>query len=405
MDIKSVIEFIKRETPQNVKKIHQIFDDCKELLQTEQDYLKELMHDYIIKEEYSKIANYIAIAEEFSEIQTKIGRFEEECDLERREIVTSQLPQQQKVDDDEDEDEELSQDKRINYEEYRVDESVEYDLLTDFRHMKPAAFSLDGKRYPARLWKLVLIKTCELLYQKNSEIFNQFTEDKFMQGKSRIYFAKDNSGMAKPEGIMGTDICVETNLSANSIRDLIIKMLDQYRIPHAAYKIFLSKDLNPLHLESDINVGGEVNMCETVEQKDESECHSNLDMSELCIDYDEKTGKCLNKDSPYFVMECCGKKNCEYQQQTDKTQNHSNKIFVLSKKELKKMQCIKCSSDIERTTFWIEYETKQGLKKQLVCGCWCNLCKSAYITEGTYQAFFKDKLVKNIEIEFIESLG
>ncbi|OLR58527.1 hypothetical protein BHF70_02160 [Anaerostipes sp. 494a] len=56
--------------------------------------------------------------------------------------------------------------KRINYENFRVDENVAYDLMTDFRYMRPAASSLDGVRYPARLWKLVLLKTCKLLWEK-----------------------------------------------------------------------------------------------------------------------------------------------------------------------------------------------------------------------------------------------
>ena len=64
-----------------------------------------------------------------------------------------------------------------------------------------------------------------------------------MQGKTRIYFSENEKLMSNPEQIKETNIFVETNLSANGIRDLIVKMLDQYRIPHAAYKIYLSKDL------------------------------------------------------------------------------------------------------------------------------------------------------------------
>ena len=129
---------------------------------------------------------------------------------------------------------------------------VAHDLMTDFRYTKPAAFSLDEIRYPARMWKQMLVKICEILYQKNNKIFEEFLEDKFMQGKTRKYFSRNEASLRNPEKIKGSNIFVETNLSANSTRDMVMKMLDKYRIPYAAFKVYLSKDLSPLHKE-DLN--------------------------------------------------------------------------------------------------------------------------------------------------------
>ncbi len=47
--------------------------------------------------------------------------------------------------------------------------------------------------------------------------------------------------------IEGTDIYVETNLSANGIRNLLIKVLKQYKIPMNSYKIYLRADYSELH--------------------------------------------------------------------------------------------------------------------------------------------------------------
>ncbi|WP_143249357.1 hypothetical protein [Anaerostipes sp. 494a] len=106
--------------------------------------------------------------------------------------------------------------------------------------------------------------------------------------------------------VNGTKIFVETNLSANSIRDLIVRMLDKYRIPHATYQIYLSKDLNPLHIEEDkLN---DISTKDTLTTKV-------LDMQEICDDYNYKTERCMNESSPYFIMECCKKENCSYIQQ------------------------------------------------------------------------------------------
>ena len=70
----------------------------------------------------------------------------------------------------------------------------------------------------------------------SKNIFEEFLDDKFMQGKTRIYFSENEKLMSNPEQIKETNIFVETNLSANGIRDLIVKMLDQYRIPTKRYK-------------------------------------------------------------------------------------------------------------------------------------------------------------------------
>lgn len=69
--------------------------------------------------------------------------------------------------------------------------TVAHDLMTDFRYTKPAAFSLDEIRYPARMWKQMLVKTCEILNQKNNKTFEEFLEDKFMQEKPESIFQEN----------------------------------------------------------------------------------------------------------------------------------------------------------------------------------------------------------------------
>lgn len=292
----------------------------------------------------------------------------------------------------------LSAGKRINYEDFRVDENVAYGLMTDFRYMKPSAFSLEGVRYPARLWKLVLLKTCELLWEKNHKTFEGFVNDKFMQGKTRTYFSIDKSIMAKPELINGTEIFVETNLSANSIRDVIIKMLDKYRIPHVAYQIYLSKDLNPLHTEK--SRCQDLGTQEMLIQDSET-----LDMQDICADYDYKTGKCMNENSPYFIMECCKQKECSYitkkQRDTVNDKEESGKIYVLPKKVLKKKVCPKCGNIMERTIFQVEFENEEELKHNNLYGYWCQHCSRSYVTEGTYRSFVTNKELEGIKVTFV----
>lgn len=286
--------------------------------------------------------------------------------------------------------------KRINYEEYRVDETVAHDLMTDFRYTKPAAFSLDEIRYPARMWKQMLVKTCEILNQKNNKIFEEFLEDKFMQGKSRKYFSRNEASLWNPEKIKGSSIYVETNLSANSTRDMVMKMLDKYRIPYAAFKVYLSKDLNPLHKEDIKN--------DDLDEDQQEFKEENLNMQEICEDYDFKTGKCLQEESPYFAMECCCRKSCKYIQHHKKEQckeHRYEKIYVYPKDLLRKNGCPECGDTLENKKIQVKYGNDEDEKMINLSAAYCQRCNEMYITEGTYNAFISDKDKSKLESEFI----
>lgn len=399
MSIDSVIEFIQSETPENEELLISAFRSVHYLLNMEQDCIDGRISELLLERDYDRVTEYVKMSKTVSEIFSyvngminKYGLDDEqaiaECPEENLETI-NELP--------EDDIEILSGEKRVNYENFRVDENVAYNLMTDFRYMRPAAFSLDGVRYPARLWKLVLLKTCELLWEKNHSIFENFVDDKFMRGKTRTYFSRDKETMGKPELVNGTEIFVETNLSANSIRDLIVKMLDKYRIPHATYQIYLSKDLNPLHIED--NKPNDINTKDTVTTKV-------LDMQEICDAYDYKTGKCMNESSPYFIMECCKKENCSYiqkkQYQVIQDEQKIGKIYVLPKKILKKKICPQCGNEMERTIFPVEFENENEMKCNNVYGCWCQNCSRSYITEGTYRSFITNKKEEKIKVTFVK---
>ena len=401
MSIESIVEFIQNETPENEERLLEVYESVNCLLEIEQECIDCRIPELILERDYDRVNEYVIMSKTVSEMSSYVNEWAKKCGLKKNETIVEGVNKDIEIANELPEDEMetmLSAVKRINYENFRVNENIAYGLMTDFRYMKPAAFSLDGVRYPARLWKLVLLKTCELLWEKNHSLFEEFVNDKFMQGKTRTYFSMDNNIMAKPELIKGTEIFVETNLSANSIRDVIIKMLDKYRIPHAAYQIFLSKDLNPLHTEE-----GRYQDIETEERLTQDS--ETIDMQNLCADYDNKTGKCMNEKSPYFIMECCKHKNCTYivkkQRDIVSDKQEPGKIYVLPKKVLKKKVCPKCGNIMERTIFSVEFEDVQELKQNNLYGCLCQHCSRSYVTEGTYRSFVTNKELENIKVTFV----
>jgi len=134
-----------------------------------------------------------------------------------------------------------------NYQAYEVDAEIVHNLHEDFTYTRPAAFELEGTRYEVRTWQQMLTKTCEILMDIDRERFFKFENDPAMQGRKQKLFSNDPSNIRSPHKLKDNHIYVETNLSANSIRNLIIKMLQKYNLKTSDFKVFLRADYTSLH--------------------------------------------------------------------------------------------------------------------------------------------------------------
>ncbi len=133
-----------------------------------------------------------------------------------------------------------------NYSDYVVDSSIPHTLYEDFTHKKVAAFSINNKYYAVKDWKDLLLQTCDLLAQIDAAKFNELIDDPVMKGRKVSYFSR-NFVDRKNEKIKNLDIYVWTNLSANSIRNLIRKLMRKFDIKITDYYIYLRADYSPLH--------------------------------------------------------------------------------------------------------------------------------------------------------------
>lgn len=133
-----------------------------------------------------------------------------------------------------------------NYAAYTVNQDVEYSLVEDFKHKRPHAFKINDKRMvEVQTWKEMLLKTSELLCAVDSEKWAGFEHDAKMNGKRKKVFSADRGQLRKPEKI--GDLYIETNRSANDIRNLLIKLLRAYDYKMNDFKIYLRADYTDLH--------------------------------------------------------------------------------------------------------------------------------------------------------------
>jgi hypothetical protein len=110
----------------------------------------------------------------------------------------------------------------------------ELTLSDDFTGKRPIAIILgDGIQTVVRSWKDVLVETCRLLIQLDENKFKNLENINGMKS----YISSKSLGMRKPISILDS-MFIETNLSANAIRDLIKRMFVAYDRNNKEYKVY-----------------------------------------------------------------------------------------------------------------------------------------------------------------------
>ena len=173
MEIEEILEFIQNEISQGKRKTNDVIRCVYEFMLSAKKDIDYGVLELLKNQNYEKAQEYMNMSKKISDVLKYLEKFVGiNLGEANDEIVEEKTG---------DESDSISYDncisascKRVNYEEFRVDESVPYDIMNDFCYKKPAAFSIDGEKYSARLWKSVLLKTCELLYAKNKKIFEEF---------------------------------------------------------------------------------------------------------------------------------------------------------------------------------------------------------------------------------------
>ncbi|MDO5039561.1 hypothetical protein [Clostridium sp.] len=237
MDMK-VFEFLNVEAPSSVGDIREALDLLVASIDSAIEQVGEKLNVSFVNKEFKKVSELNSNSEELYNINKRIQKVIDDLDtiIDERNIEESN-------------EKEESYGKQIpNYSDYLVDTNIEHNLYEDLTNKRPCAFMIEGKKYEIKDWKGALTQTINYLASKNKDIITNFVDDPKMNGKKVIYFSRVKlPTMKSPREIKNANIYVETNLSANSIRNLIIKMLNKYNIKLNDYKIYLKADYSELH--------------------------------------------------------------------------------------------------------------------------------------------------------------
>ena len=461
--MKELIDFLQREFSDDAKEIQtdlQRIYHCMDKVYSEVD--KRLP---TIKGDYAKIGEYYAMGQELKQIKEKI---KEICDLfpesesagaidipKESEIMPEKLPEvdvpEESFIDKDEEDEISAKGGRVNYANYRVDDTVPHFLSEDFTHKRPVAFEFDGTQYSVKDWKQFLLMICEIMYNKNHAQFESIVMEKDMQGKTRAYFSNNKEVyMAMYDGrkISNSNIYIETTHSANTICDIVSILFRKYRIPYAALRIYLKADYTPLHqAETESKPGNNRSVTTKIDSKSSTKSNPDdyrfikdpyvkqsdpamnglsqrmgtpshleyLHMKEndtkrhksRCIEYDNKKDTCMCTDSANYLLKCGGSSHCKYYREetliknddTESTIKKKPVIKVIPKNEIK--LCPVCKIGTKKESLIVNYLENGKNKRNLLTSYHCEVCKSSYIPDSLYRTYTAHKDKNNIDVEFV----
>ncbi|CQR72309.1 hypothetical protein SOV_12750 [Sporomusa ovata DSM 2662] len=185
--------------------------------------------------DFKLLSQLAEVSQEITVYESKIQEFRNLLELDAVQDVVINEPEEEKILPD--------------YDKYRVDSNIEYTLYENLTNKRPFAFSIEGNKFMVSTWQEMLLKTVEFLYNKNPGKMKSFVSDEAMNGRKVHYFSLSTQAtMRKPMKIANAEFYVETNRSANSIRNGIVRMLQQYGIKVADFKIYLRADYSELHI-------------------------------------------------------------------------------------------------------------------------------------------------------------
>ena len=234
MEINNLMLNIKQDFPDKAIDLYESIDLLLETIKDTMEAIQEKLSEEMKNRDFDKSMHYMQLSQQLHNYESKIDTLLENISMESIELPYI--------------DEKIESKKEIpNYEEYRVDNIIEHTFKEDFIHKRLSLFKI-GENYTSivNTWQEMMLDTCKYLIKIDENKFKQIISKPRLNGRKSAYFSTDKKVMRRPVHI-GSNIYIETNMSANSIRNLIIKLLKEFNIPTNSFKIYLKADYTSLN--------------------------------------------------------------------------------------------------------------------------------------------------------------
>ena len=231
MDLMEMVRIIKEFFPEKAVELSETLELLRDTMDDTRQDIKKLLDLLYDQGQHDEMIPHIQLAAAILEYMGRVQEVQAALELEEQVMVENDTEEEQGL---------------PNYQAYAVDSQIVHTLHEDFTYTRPAAFEFKDNRVEVRTWQQMLIKTCEMLMALDRRFVN-FENDPTMRGRKTKLFSTNPANIRSPHKLQDSELYVETNLSANSMRNLIIKMLQKYNLKPSEFKVFLRADYSNLH--------------------------------------------------------------------------------------------------------------------------------------------------------------
>ncbi len=234
MELEEILKVIKEDFPDKSIDISESLGLLMDTIDDVMNRINEKIGQSYSNRDFSTIEKYTTLGKSINFYENKIDEIINFTRIEEDEITEDNA------------EEDIT---RIlpNYEDYVVDSKVEHTLYENFTHIRPFGFKINNSELvEVKTWQQMLLMTCEMLISIDTEKFMNFENNKTMNGKKNKYFSINPEALRKPEKV-ADKIYIETNMSGNSIRYLIVKILKEYEIKVNNYKVYFRADYTQIN--------------------------------------------------------------------------------------------------------------------------------------------------------------
>lgn len=259
-NMNKLMEFLQREIPSNAGDLNNSINNTIEIIERTRAALKSKLST--MANDFFEDSDYNEIIKEFQNANKQLRNFKSNLNnfINDDKNINSNISMLENIlieendtdDIAEDEEKEIEESEgKIDYKKYLVDNTKPYSLSSDFENTTPYSFSFRGETYKIKTYKDMWLKLCELLYEKDSNIFKEIATWHQIRGRKKSYIVYESDKVAQsitnPLRFLNTKIILEGTTSTTQKIKIMLKMLEIYKISPSSVKIYLKSDRHPRH--------------------------------------------------------------------------------------------------------------------------------------------------------------
>ena len=266
-EVNKLMKFLQKEVPSNADQLNDAINNTFKIIEDTRVSLKSKL--FTMANNFFEDSNYNEIIKEFQNANKQLQNFKSNLNhfVNDDEKINSNigisddiLIEENDTDDiAEDEEEEIEElEGKIDYKKYLVDNTKPYPLSSDFENTTPESFSFRCETYKVKTYKDMLLKLCEILYEKDANAFKEIATWHQIRGRKKSYIVYESDKVAQtitnPLRFLNTKIILEGTTSTTQKIKIIHKMLEIYKISPSSVKVYLKSDRHPRHGQEPIGI-------------------------------------------------------------------------------------------------------------------------------------------------------